>query len=106
VGPTRRYNVLFHAETLDALERFCDGVEISKAAFVRGAVSEALNVSPVEGAPTSPHSDPVPDDQGYTRGVEDACARMAKNSRLALKMTSGQTMGEDIAGRILKDLLG
>tara|TARA_R110000824_G_scaffold30128_9_gene99432 strand:+ start:1126 stop:1566 length:441 start_codon:yes stop_codon:yes gene_type:complete len=46
-GKTRRYNVLFPVETLDALTRFADGIKISPAAFVRGAVAEALTpVSP------------------------------------------------------------
>ena len=43
---------------------------------------------------------------GFKLGVEAACALIAKNVRLRVKMTNGKTMGEDIAARITKDLLG
>jgi hypothetical protein len=104
-GETRRYNVLFRVKTLDALKRFTDETKTSPASFVRGAVEEALSM-PI-GASRTPQGVAVEEtsSKGYRDGVEDACARLAKNSRLALKMSNGMSMGEDIAARIRKDLL-
>lgn len=50
---------------------------------------------------------PVPVVQGktYADGVEAACKRVAKDARLAVKMTSGDTLGETIAQQIERDLL-
>tara|TARA_R110000787_G_scaffold62219_1_gene140832 strand:+ start:3046 stop:3303 length:258 start_codon:yes stop_codon:yes gene_type:complete len=45
-------------------------------------------------------------ESGFKLGVEAACERVAKNSRLGVKMSTGMTMGEDIANHIRKDLLG
>ena len=45
-------------------------------------------------------------ESGFKIGVEAACERVAKNSRLGIKMSTGITMGEDIANHIRKDLLG
>ena len=101
-GETRRYNVLFRVKTLDALKRFTDETKTSPASFVRGAVEEALAL------PTSAPAaiGKIAGGEGYADGVADACTKVAKNSRLALKMSSGNTMGEDIAQRILRDLVG
>ena len=101
-GKTQTYNVVFKASTLNALRKFANDAQISPATFVRGAVEEALAL---------PTSVPVAvgktaGGEGYADGVADACAKVAKNSRLALKMSTGNTMGEDIAQRILKDLVG
>jgi len=41
----------------------------------------------------------------YIDGVEDACKRVAADARLAVKMTSGDTLGETIAQQIKRDLL-
>jgi len=100
-GETRRYNVLFRVKTLDALKRFTDETKISPASFVRGAVEEALAL------PTNIHATvgKISGGESYADGVADACAKVAKNSRLALKMSNGMSMGEDIAARIRKDLL-
>ena len=101
-GETQTYNVVFQTSTLDALRKFADDAEISPATFVRGAVEEALALptsAPVAVGKTA-------GGEGYADGVADACAKVAKNSRLALKMSTGNTMGEDIAQRILKDLVG
>ena len=112
-GKTQTYNVVFLVETLDAVKRFADGVQISPAAFVRGAVAEALivSVTPAEvGLNPSPEIIKLAESKeapmgGYRNGVEDACARLAKNTRLNVKMASGNTMGADIAQHILRDLL-
>jgi len=94
--------VVFQTSTLDALRKFADDTQISPATFVRGAVEEALSLP--TGIPASVNK--IAGGEGYADGVADACAKVAKNSRLALKMSNGNTMGEDIAQRILKDLVG
>jgi hypothetical protein len=101
-GETQTYNVVFQTGTLDALRKFADDTQISPATFVRGAVEEALAL------PTNIHATvgKISGGESYADGVADACAKVAKNSRLALKMSNGNTMGEDIAKRILKDLVG
>jgi hypothetical protein len=45
-------------------------------------------------------------EEGFTLGVEAACEFIAKSARLNVKMATGMTMGEDMALRIKKDLLG
>lgn len=45
-------------------------------------------------------------EKGFRLGVEVACDRVARNVRLGVKMSTGITMGEDIAKRIRMDLLG
>jgi len=79
---------------------------MSPASFVRAAVAAALSV-PQEQTEAPPKMDDMEtDDRSYAAGVEDACSRVAKNSRLTLTMATGGTMGEDIAQRIKRDLLG
>ena len=100
-GETQTYNVVFKTSTLNILRKFADETKISPASFVRGAVEEALAL------PTNIHATvgKIAGGKGYADGVADACAKVAKNSRLALKMSNGMSMGEDIAARIRKDLL-
>ena len=43
---------------------------------------------------------------GFREGVKAACEKIAKNTRLKLLMSTGITMGEDIANNIERDLLG
>ena len=45
-------------------------------------------------------------EEGFTLGVEAACEYIAKSARLNVKMSTGMLMGEDMALRIKKDLLG
>jgi hypothetical protein len=89
---TRRYNVLFPVETLEKLERFCDGTGVSKAAFVRGAVQASLELSPV-GTTTVLKKDGY--DIGFRDGVEGACLFVASCEQLAV-----DGVGEEIANTI------
>ena len=43
---------------------------------------------------------------GFREGVKAACEKIAKNTRLKLLMSTGITMGADIANNIERDLLG
>ncbi len=58
-------------------------------------------------APRPKNSPPLPLLPGreYADGVKAACKRVAKDARLAVKMTSGNTLGETIAQQIERDLL-
>ena len=105
-GETQTYNVLFPVETLNALKRFADDQNISPATFVRAAVATALSVPCSTESPSPPMDTGETNGGSYADGVVDACTKVAKNSRLALKTATGGTLGEDIAQRIEKDLIG
>jgi len=63
-------------------------------------------VSSAPPAVEAPVESEAPVSKGYADGVEDVCARLVKNPRLAVKMASGGTMGEDIANHLRNHLLG
>lgn len=48
---------------------------------------------------------PVVPGKTYADGVADVCKRVAQDARLAVKMTSGETLGATIAQQIKRDLL-
>jgi len=99
-GETKSLNVIF---TLDKLAQIIDHGETTKATkgqVVRDAVDLYFE------GPLQTETVPAPfREGGYAEGVRAAALMIAKNSRLTVKMASGGTMGEDIANRILKDLL-
>jgi hypothetical protein len=95
------YNLTFPVDMLDEVKRVAKEQEISTPEYVRMAVQAYLGGSP----PPQPQiNEPAPG--GFEDGVKAACLKIARNSRLHTRMATGITMGEDIANRILKDLLG
>ncbi|MBT4083101.1 MAG: hypothetical protein HOE83_04905 [Alphaproteobacteria bacterium] len=122
-APTKTLNVTFLADARDAIAERAYRDRISDGAVVRNAVDQFL-LGIVDGVTAiheidieadlvaaikqaEPTSEPslANTEKGFELGVEAACELMAKNSRMALKMATGITMGEDIAARIKKELL-
>jgi hypothetical protein len=103
---TKTLNVIFNMSRFLQIKDYADQNENgSKGKVVRHAVDLYFD-GPAQTEPSPPPLREVVDDAtGYAEGVRAAALAIAKNSRLNVKMASGGTMGEDIANRILKDLL-
>jgi|TARA_R110000823_G_C15869143_1_gene493983 hypothetical protein len=118
--PVTKFEVAFPKDLL---------AEIKKQAGKEKAYVGEFIVSAVEGYMMGPHevtttSPPIPvkiieeavekvsepslatTEEGFKMGVEAACEFIAKSARLNVKMSTGMSMGEDMALRIKKDLLG
>jgi hypothetical protein len=106
------YNVLIPMRVREALDKMA-----SPPSFVRDAIEAALSppdkitsdLPTLVDIPVDKPGGVTPldtsGDKTYAEGVQAACLIIARNARLNVKMASGGTMGEDIANRILKDLL-
>jgi len=111
------YNCTFSVDLMIAAENAALANKVSKADYIRAAVSdflakpshpafEEMDVDvDVVGIAKAMAEDLSSIENGYAEGVRAAATMVAKNSRLRVPMATGGTMGEDIANRILKDLL-
>ena len=119
--PVTKFNVAFPKPLLKEIKK--------RAGLEKTYVGEYI-VSAVEGYMMGPHevtvSPPSPvtpekiieaveevskpslanTEEGFKLGVDAACEAIANNTRLNVKMATGMTMGQDMAVRIKKDLLG
>lgn len=104
-GPTKSYNVQYTVDELHALELYAIENRQSKAAVVRDAVRGFVNRASGGSTPDGEH--PLASvEEAFQMGVEAACDRISADTRLRVKMASGQSMGENIAECIKRDLVG
>ncbi len=103
-GKTQTYNLIMPVAVLDAVKALAAKNRVSPATIVRTAVRQSIDS---EFLASKPRRVTLADtEEGFRLGVEAACEKVASSARLGMKTAIGITIGEDIAGRIKKDLLG